>query len=80
MAHNHLPSRAARRRPGLRDQANNTFASSLLNTLVQREVRRVIREKNLDVDATRKLKKLEAQAARQKVQSGHIGGLYTIYR
>ena len=60
-------SRAARRRPGLADQAENKFASSLLHTLVQREVRRVIRSKGLDADAGDKLKKLQEQAAKQKV-------------
>ena len=59
---------AARRRPELAGQAENSFKSSLMNTMIQREVRRIMRTKRTDVDATEKLRKIEAQAQSQKAR------------
>ena len=59
---------AARRRPELAGQAENSFKSSLMNTMIQREVRRIMRSKRTDVDATEKLRKIEAQAQSQKAR------------
>jgi hypothetical protein len=39
-----------------------------MNTMIQREVRRIMRSKRTDVDATEKLRKIEAQAQSQKAR------------